>query len=117
MDRGREAGDQGQGIHFHRDRAIPEGFLWLDGDQAFLGEGDVLLGHLRPEHILEQVGSADIVFGADAGSGQAPGSRCVRSRVRKRITGNASLLKVVITSSPGSPLAAGASLQIRLRDH
>jgi len=34
-------GDQGQGIHFHRDRAIPEGFLELDGDQPVLGEGDV----------------------------------------------------------------------------
>jgi len=49
MDRGREAGDQGQGIHFHRNRAIPEGFLQLDGDQAFLGEGDVLLGDRRPQ--------------------------------------------------------------------
>jgi hypothetical protein len=52
MDRGREAGNQGQGIHFHRDGAIPEWFLELDGDQAFLGEGDVLLGDRRPQHVV-----------------------------------------------------------------
>jgi hypothetical protein len=47
MDSGREAGDQGQGIHLDADRAIPERFLQLDGDQAILGEGDVFLGDGR----------------------------------------------------------------------
>ena len=66
MDRGREAGDQGQGIHFHGDRAIPEWSFQLDGDQAILGQGDVLLRDGRPEHVLEEVGSPEVVLGADA---------------------------------------------------
>jgi hypothetical protein len=67
MDSGREAGDQGQGIHLDADRAIPERFLQLDGDQAILGEGDVFLGDGRAKHVFEKVGSADIVLGAGMG--------------------------------------------------
>jgi hypothetical protein len=69
MHRGREAGDQGQGIHFHGDRAIPEWFLELDGDQAFLGENDVLGGDRWPQHVVEQVVSAHVVLGAGTGMG------------------------------------------------
>jgi hypothetical protein len=69
MDRGREAGNQGQGIHFHRDGAIPEWFLELDGDQAVVGEGDVLGGDRWPQHVTQQVVSAHLVLGAGTGMG------------------------------------------------
>ncbi len=69
MDGGREAGDQGQGIHLDADRAITKGFFQLDGDQAIFGEGDVLGGDGRAKHVFEKVGPADIVLGAGAGMG------------------------------------------------
>jgi hypothetical protein len=67
MHRGREAREKGEGVHFDADRAIPEGFLQLDGDQPVVGEADVPLGDGGPEHVLEKVGSAHVVFCADAG--------------------------------------------------
>jgi hypothetical protein len=38
----------------------------LDGDQAILGEGDVLLGDGRAQHVAQQVASADVVLGEEA---------------------------------------------------
>jgi len=69
MDRGREAGDQGKRIHFHGDRTVPERPLQLDGDEPLLGQGDVLGGNGRSEHVLEEVGSPEVVLGAGAGMG------------------------------------------------
>jgi hypothetical protein len=68
VDRGRKPRYQGEGVPFDADGAISEWLIELDGDQALVGQGDVLLGDGRPEHVLEQVGSALVVLGADAGS-------------------------------------------------
>jgi len=68
MHGGREARDQGQGIHLDADGTVAERFLELDGDQTVSSQGDVLLRDGGPQHVVEQVGPADIVLGPSTGS-------------------------------------------------